>query len=135
MYGLEAISAANGWAMAVYGVMIVMTGLAVLATIISLFPKAVALIEKKREQRHQKKAPKGADASEPKEPRHNLDDIDQIASLYDPVVKQLGEAFELRDLYAACIEKNFPHPYLTIRALRESGVLVPRDDGGYGWSR
>ena len=55
LYGLEAISAANGWAMALFGILIVLTGLWVLSTVIAQFPKGVAWLEKHGEERKQKK--------------------------------------------------------------------------------
>lgn len=44
MYGLEAINAHNGWSMAVVGPLIVMSGLTILAIIISQLHKLVALM-------------------------------------------------------------------------------------------
>ena len=47
MYGLEAIEHANGWAMAGAGACIVLTGLSVLAFLISMIPRLIELFEKK----------------------------------------------------------------------------------------
>jgi hypothetical protein len=139
LYGLEAINAANGWAMAIYGVLIVMIGLFVLSTVIAQFPKGVALLEKHRKKRMQSKAQleseQMADKVKPEAPRHILSDIEEIANLYGPVVKLLGDSFELRDLYKASEESDLPHPHLSIRTLREAGILVPTEEGGYGWNR
>lgn len=50
LYGLEAISANNGWAMAITGPLIVMSGLSILAIIISQLHKMVAIFDKKEKQ-------------------------------------------------------------------------------------
>ncbi len=50
MYGLEAINAYNGWAMAITGPLIVMGGLSILSIIISQLHKVVALFDKKEEE-------------------------------------------------------------------------------------
>ena len=49
MLGLEAISAHNGWAMAITGTIIVMCGLSALAFIISQLHKIIALFEKRKD--------------------------------------------------------------------------------------
>jgi hypothetical protein len=41
LYGIEAIEAANGWAMAIAGALIVMAGLAILSLVISQLHKLV----------------------------------------------------------------------------------------------
>ena len=50
MIGLQAISAHNGWAMAITGSIIVMSGLSVLAFIISQLHKIIGIFEKKKEK-------------------------------------------------------------------------------------
>ncbi|WP_300459313.1 OadG family protein [Desulfobacula sp.] len=47
MYGLEAINAYNGWAMAITGPLIVISGLAILSIIISQLHKIIAIFDKK----------------------------------------------------------------------------------------
>ena len=139
MYGLEAINAANGWAMAIFGILIVMTGLSVLSTVIAQFPKIIALMERHGENREQKKKLLKAARVEEKptvtSSEHSLTNIEQTASLYDPVVEDLGESFKLRDLYEACKENDFPHPHLTIATLRAAKILVPKGGGVFGWNR
>lgn len=51
MNGLENISANNGWAMAITGPLIVMSGLTILAIIISQLHKIVALFDKKNKEK------------------------------------------------------------------------------------
>ncbi|ETR72904.1 MAG: hypothetical protein OMM_07271 [Candidatus Magnetoglobus multicellularis str. Araruama] len=63
MYGFEAISEHNGWAISIVGVLIVFTGLVTLSLLIRLFPKIIEIIEgtgkPKSQSKNQKKVPFG----------------------------------------------------------------------------
>ena len=133
MYGLEAISAHNGWAMAVAGALIVMSGLTVLSLVISQLHKIAALLEKGVEKRSEKKqavkiAPK--EAVVPKPPAF---DIDEARARLKPLAAELGEPFELTNLYELASSGELPHVHLSIRSLRESGVIVPAGEGRFVW--
>ena len=134
MYGLQAISAQNGWAMAITGALIVMTGLSVLSLAISQLYKLVALFEKKEKQ--EQKVEKASD-KEPEDQIKLLDfplaDLRLAADQYKPLTSELGESFELGVLFKLFQECNLPHPHLTIRSFRESGILVPVGEGRFTW--
>ena len=136
MYGLEAINYYNGWAMAVAGGLIVMTGLAVLSAVISQLHKMVGIIQKTP-----KKTVGDEPAEEPtRQPTPFIPDtcpanIDEAAGQYQPLVDQLGDAFQLSELYELAHEFSFPHPHLTIRCLREKGILSPKGEGFFEWLR
>ena len=51
MYGLEAIQAHNGWAMAVTGAIIVMIGLSILSFIISQLHRIIDLVDDRNERK------------------------------------------------------------------------------------
>ena len=130
MFGLNAIAHYNGWAMAFVGALIVMSGLTVLSYIISLFPRLVRLLDKER-----KSAPPPESAS-PVDlciPDRCPADINQAADLYRRFSGSLGDRFNLADLHRLCLEKNLPHPHLTIKCLREAGLLVPQGEGLFAW--
>lgn len=136
MYGIEAINHYNGWAMAVTGGLIVMTGLAVLSGAISQLHKIIALIQKKPEQTVE-------DATATEQSGHSAQfipdtcpaNIDEAAGQYQPLVGQLGTSFQLSELYELAQQYNFPHPHLTIRCLREKGILAPEGEGIFKWLR
>jgi hypothetical protein len=133
LYGLEAISAQNGWAMAFAGALIVISGLTVLSIVISQLHKIAAFLEKGAEKRSEKKqavktAPK--EAVVPKPPAFNTDEAQLRLK---PLVAELGESFELTDLYELANSGELPHVHLSIRSLRESGVIVPAGDGRFVW--
>jgi len=125
MLGLEAISAHNGWAMAITGTIIVMTGLSLLAFVISQLHKIIGLFEEK------KKTP--VKFVQPPADFDILNDLETAARLYMPLTADLGERFNLADLYRAFENEKLPHPHLTIRALRAEEYLVDHGEGVFSW--
>jgi len=125
MLGLEAISAHNGWAMAVTGTIIVMGGLSILAFIISQLHKIIGLFEKK------KKAP--PPFVQPQADIDILNDLEAAARMYKPLTADLGDRFHLTDLYRLFEKENLPHPHLTISALRAAEYLQPLGEGLFSW--
>jgi hypothetical protein len=138
--GLDNIALYNGWSQAVLGAFIVMTGLVILSIAISQIHKLVDFWER----RAQKPAP--APAAAPTGTATTVDgltldvpeqcpaDIDQVATLYQPLVAQLGTTFELQELYRRAAQFDLPHPHITIKCLREAGILLPQGDGKFSWN-
>ena len=141
MYGLEAISNAHGWSMAVAGALIVISGLALLSFIISQFPRLVAVMENAREKRKQRKQQKETAAGKAETPAPPAPvclyplEADELAERFEPLVAQLGESFELKDLFEICREHDLPHVHLSIRSLRECGKLILCGDGVFSWNK
>jgi hypothetical protein len=130
--GLEAISANNGWAMAVTGAIIVMSGLSALSYIISQLHKIIGLFEKKV---HPEAL---AVALQPSYSQLSaeidiLNDLPSAARIYRPLTECLGEKFELSLLYKRFQDEDLPHPHITIRALRDGGLLVPAGECTFCW--
>lgn len=126
MYGLEAISAHNGWAMAVTGPLIVISGLSILALIISQMDRLTAIFDKKNT------------ADEPEEisaPNRVPDDTTEAAKIYQPLINKLEQPFELHTLYQIAQKHNFPHPTLTVSRFREDGILRSEGEGLFTWNR
>ena len=137
MFGFEAIAAHNGWAMALAGALIVMSGLAVLSFVISQLHRIVDLLEYRKKKHEQSQ--NGSKTGQVKErqiviiPKLSTKDIMETATLYKPLVEQLGPSFQLSELYAVTNQHGLPHPHLTIKSLREAGILVPHGDGVFSW--
>ena len=133
MYGLEAISANNGWAMAFAGIVIVMTGLTVLSTIISQLHRIVGWLERKKGEG----APPEKELSDTQRalamPDRLTNDPEEIASIYKALSSSLEETFRLAELYAISVENDLPHPHISLRQLREDGILVCVGDGCFTW--
>ena len=134
MYGLEAISAHNGWAMAIVGPLIVISGLTILAIIISQLHKLVALIEGKDQGDDSNEETASGSQDALSVPDRLPDDIVETAKLYQPLIDQLEQPFELHRLYDFAGENNFPHPYLTINRLRDDAILQDEGEGLFSWN-
>lgn len=135
--GLENIAMNNGWSQALLGASIVMTGLIVLSVAISQIHKLVDFWE----NRSKKEEPLPSGAASMKEdasseiPDQCPADITQTAALYKPLVDQLASTFELKDLYQRAEQADLPHPHITIRCLREAGILTTTGDGLFSWNQ
>ena len=126
MFSFQTITANNGWAMALAGALIVMTGLSVLSFIISQLHKLTSLLEKK--------AAAEKETAPAPVPEKFPDSLDKVAELYAPLVKQLPGSFGLGELYTLSRENDYPHPHLTLRNFREAGILVPAGEGQFSWN-
>jgi hypothetical protein len=125
--GFEAITHHNGWAMAVVGATIVISGLAILSLIISQLHKVIGLLEKKN------KAPvveiPEENLKESASAENCPANIEVTLELYRPLIEELDEKFQLADLYALAKKYHLHHPHLSIRCLRDSGTLESLGDG------
>ena len=138
MFGLHAIAVHNGWAMALAGSLIVFSGLLVLSFVISQLHKVLMFFEKKSvDVQPYAEIP----IVEPCEDRLGFllpepfpTDLNEIVQLYTPLVETLGESFYLSELYEILRTNDFPHPHLTLTALRESKILIPDGDGVFTWN-
>ena len=115
--------------MAIAGALIVMTGLAVLALVISQLKRLAEFIENRGKG---KSLPEAPPPTEKKTPSF---DIDDISERYHLMATQLGDPFELSRLYQLASDSGFPHVHLSIRCLRETGYLVPVGDGMFAWQK
>ncbi|MCP4747593.1 MAG: OadG family protein [Desulfobacteraceae bacterium] len=128
--GIEAITMHNGWAMAVTGAMIVITGLSVLSFIISKLHKVIAFLENKQKKTTEEPATKN---SQPTLAEIFSDDPGETARNCQILTTELGNSFELCSLFSIFHRHNLPHPHITIRNLRSAGFLVPQKDGKFHW--
>jgi hypothetical protein len=136
LYGLEAISAYNGWAMAIIGPLIVMSGLIILSIIISQLHKLVAIFDKKAKLTTEPPVKSGVKSKDAiSVPKILPKDILETAKIYQMLIDKLEQPFELSNLYQVAEQNNFPHPILTVSRLRDAGILIREDEGLFIWSR
>lgn len=133
MFSIDLITANNGWAMAFAGALIVMCGLTVLSFVISQLHKLVTFFEKKEAPEPETETISAAIVVPPEPPHFDPGDIDATKKCYRALVKELGDTFELNALYKAATRQDLPHPHLSIRSLREAGIITPRGQGLFGW--
>jgi hypothetical protein len=139
LFGFENITANNGWSMAVVGASIVFIGLVVLSFVISQVHKILKFWEQRDEffNRYKKQAqieePKTIKA--PVSRQRRLPSVNELTSIYRPLVEQLKQPFNLLQLFEISNKMNLPHPHLSIKYLQEAGVLVPQGDGTFTWDK
>jgi len=136
VYGLEAISAANGWAQAATGATIVMLGLSALAFVISRIGFIIDLMENATSKKKSDQIPaeqSGPEKILPQPPADPLENPEAALEYYRLITAELGEKFSLIDFHKILQQASDPHPHLTIRTLREKGYLVATGDGLFRW--
>ena len=138
MYGFHAISTHNGWAMAIVGALIVFSALVVLTTAISQIHRILLFLENRYAGfRNNNKIQKNDGPEEEQEstlPTIFPTKLDEIACLYQPLIKEIGETFYLSDLYKIAKKNHFPHPHITFTAFRDAKILIPHGEGVFSWT-
>ncbi len=140
MYGLEAISKYNGWAMAMAGAIIVFSGLVVLSAVISQLHKVLDFFEKLFNRVKAGNPPPSAEvAVDPAGAAPSVknerfpNNLDHLANQYKSISEPLGDAFPLAELYRLARKGDIPHPHLAISYLRQYNFLIPQGDGIFSW--
>jgi len=139
LYGFEAISMHNGWAMAGVGGTIVFTGLVMLATVISQLHRVLDFLEnllgrfKGKNTTVVNAATPDPPAPKPEVAKRFLDDLDTVADRYKAVSEPVGETFPLVELHRLAGKIDDPHPHLTLTHLRQQCFLIPQGDGLFSW--
>jgi hypothetical protein len=135
LYGIEAITTNNGWAMAVAGVIIVFSGLVVLSTTIAQFHKLLNFWENKDSfyqhlaNRRSKDGLTGTLAPGLKI-SHSLR---ESARQYRLITSRIGEPFSLPKLIYLAELSGLPRPHATINDLIQAGLIVPDGQGHFLW--
>lgn len=131
MYGIENINANNGWSMAVVGASIVFAGLIVLSFVISQIHKLLDLWENRDNYFKKSKAAAAVETAPPSADikERQLPDTEALTSIYRPLVEQLPQPFQLAELYQLSQKMDLPHPHLSIKSLRDAGILISEEGG------
>ena len=61
-------------------------------------------------------------------------DMAQMARLYEPIVRQMSDPFELVELHRLARENDLPFPHIAISWFRNARILVPQGDGMFSWN-
>ena len=138
MYGFDNITANNGWAIAVIGASIVFAGLVILSFVISQIHKVLELWDRRGSSKEQPKETDTASAARKiqatayKAP--HLPSVNDLISIYRPLVQQLKEPFELPQLFEISNKMDLAHPHLSIKQLWDADVLIAQGDGTFIWN-
>lgn len=123
--------------MAAAGATIVFAGLVVLSLAIAQLPRVLLLLEKRNAVSGASHHLSGANEDEGQAlamPEYFPTDILEVVRFYRPLTEEIGPVFELSALYALSHSKGFPHPHLSISALRQANLLIPKGDGRFVWN-
>jgi hypothetical protein len=131
MYGLAAIQQANGWAQAGAGACIVITGLAMLAFLISLVPRLAGFFEEK--PRPMVEPIETPAAAKLVVPERLPDDINAAAAIIAELTEELGDSFSLMDLHCKCKDIGLHNPHMSINRFRDAGILISLGEGRFSW--
>ena len=135
MYGLEAISANNGWAQALAGACIVMTGLTVLSFLISQLHRIVDIVEGKKDKTTAAADTTAEETQKTVVPEKLPSNLIEAAGIYKSFVDELGSSFKLADLYRLAQDVGLPHPHLSIRGFRDEGLLESAGNDLFSWKQ
>ncbi len=150
MYGVKAISAANGWLITVAGITIVFCGLLVLSFLISNMERAIRFIDKQKEKIKQAKLtsiPELARGIEKVKDQKKAtitravwlspEEV-EIYNYYRWITERLGEPFSLQRLLEQAEKRGIFRPYFHLDMFLRHGLLY--DAGGekvglFRWAR
>jgi len=139
MYGLEAISHHNGWAISIVGILIVFTGLVSLSLLIRVFPKIISLIEGDGKTKFQPSmAFKPSSQHKKKEPsktqKPSIDSsIKEAVRQYQYLISWMGEPFSLPRLIELAEKRGLVRPHSTINQMIHASVIQPDGKGYFLW--
>jgi hypothetical protein len=139
VYGIDNITANNGWAMAAVGATIVFLGLVALSFVISQIHNILEYWEKRGEAKEsQKAAQASSEIPKPKAPVYKvpqLPTVNDLISIYRPLAEQLKEPFDLPQLFEISNKMDLAHPHLSIKQLWDADVLIAQGDGTFTWNK
>ena len=127
--------------MAAVGASIVFMGLVVLSFVISQIHKLLKLWDDRQKiiDQFKTKAPADAGVKEAADTRdyeeRHLPAVDELASIYQPLIDKLEEPFKLSQLFEIANKNDMPHPHLSIQRLQEARLLVAQGDGTFTWNK
>jgi len=128
LYGLDAISANNGWSIAAVGIIIVFSGLVILAFVISQLHKVLAFIEnpdrfgflsRKKSIDETKESALPVLTKKQKEPAR------QLCLILDT----MEDHFPLPKLIRMAEVSGLDQPYENLNNLLDTGIIEPDSDG------
>ena len=144
MGGFSGISAGNGWTISVLGISVVFFGLASLAFVISLFPRAISWwndqartprymlpLLKSLFGKRRRKVPALLGTAEIHEPGE-IDDAEEALRL---LTAHMGEPFKLPRLIEVAEQRGLAGVYSTINRLIVRGTMVGGPDGLFRWAK
>ncbi|SLM27967.1 conserved hypothetical protein [Desulfamplus magnetovallimortis] len=133
MYGLQAISAHNGWAISVVGITIVFTGLVLLSLSIAQLHKILDLWENRHnlgslKERLLKK-------NQPEKILSFTEQQKESAKQFKLLARTMDDSFALPKLLRLAEVSGLNAPHSSLALLLESGIIKSEESGFFTWDR
>lgn len=136
MYGLEAISTHNGWAMAVAGIIIVFAGLVILSSTIAQFHKVLNFLDDRAASKNDKGLQKASGAEDfPASDPLMMQNLAVSARQFRLISDRIGEPFSLPKLLDLAELSGLPRPHSAINDLLKAGLIAPEGKGYFFWKQ
>ena len=132
MYGLENISAHDGWAISLVGITIVFTGLMLLSLTIAQLHKILNIWENKDKYINNHKTSTHPEATVTPTPLIPIKDLETIRQ-YKLIVDRLEHPFSLPKLLDLAIKVGLDRPHSTINNLIVKKIIVSDGKGYFIW--
>jgi hypothetical protein len=135
LYGLENISAHNGWAISFVGVTIVFTGLTLLCLTIAQLHKILDLWENKDKYINNRnhKTLTSTPANAVRKPGMPVEELETIRQ-YKLIADRLEQPFSLPKLLDIAIKVGLDRPHSTINILLVKKIIVSDGKGYFIWT-
>ena len=142
MYGLENISANNGWSISILGISIVFIGLTLLSLTIAQLHKVLAFLEKRKEgpAADREKDHESFPVVETRGERIkcNLQDLScgerEMAKQFQLLSERCKKPLALPELLTLAQKLGIESPHSSINCLLGKKAIVPDGDGFYFWN-
>lgn len=141
LYGLDAISASNGWAISVVGISIVFTGLVSLSAVISQLHKLVNLFENPGKikamfaSKPAKETGEGMVGAGEKELPVLTEAQKQVCHQYALLAGTMDDVLSLPGLLHRAELSGLKDPHANISVLLKAGILEADGNGYYCWDQ
>jgi len=138
MYGLQAINAANGWIISLAGILIVLSGLAVLSLLISSIPKLLGIWDRQKEIFSARRRPLAVEQDRTlkelagkKLPELSAEiaviqltrDQKEAASSFEMLANRMGECFSLPLLLQQAEKRGIYKPHSNLATFLRLGLI------------
>lgn len=136
MYGLDAISQHNGWAISVVGISIVFTGLVCLSIAINQLHKLLDLWDDREKfQLLMKNFISPSKKESPSQPISFDPGQKETGRQFNILADTLGQTFSLSRLLTLAEVSGLDRPHANLSRLFKAKIVVPDNDGYFLWDK
>jgi len=136
LYGLDAISAHNGWQLSALGISIVFTGLIILSLAIAQIHKVLEFWDRRYTyfQRIKNLVRKKHRSEETASDFVLPKNVKESASRFKLLIEQIGEPFSLPKLLGFSEKCGILHSHSSVNDLLQAKLIIPDGNGYFLWN-